>query len=186
MNLIILDRDGVVNHDAKSYITSPDHWHPIPGSLDAIARLSHAGVRVVVATNQSGIARGLYDIDDLNRIHQKMHAHVQERGGHIEAILFSPSADDNDPTRKPNSGMLIEIASRLATSLRGIPFIGDSLRDIQAARTVGAHPILVRTGNGTETERQFPNVLPPEDIYNDLNQFASYYLSNSLSETANR
>ena len=179
MKLIILDRDGVINYDAKSYITTPEAWQPIPGSLDAIARLSHAGIRVVVATNQSGIARRLYDIDDLNRIHKKMHACVQERGGHIEAVLFSPSANDNDPGRKPNPGMLIEIATRLAISLHGIPFIGDSLRDIQAARAVDAQPILVRTGNGTETERQFPHLLEPKNIYDNLDQFATHYLSNS-------
>ena len=177
MKLIILDRDGVINQDANSYITSPEAWNPIPGSLDAIARLSHAGFRVVVATNQSGIARRLYDIDDLNRIHQKMHACVQERGGHIEAILFSPSADDSDPKRKPNPGMLTEIGTRLASPLHGVPFIGDSLRDIQAARAVDAHPVLVRTGNGTETERQYPKLMEPSDIYDNLDQFATHYLS---------
>ena len=186
MKLIILDRDGVINHDAESYITSPEAWQPIPGSLDAIARLSHAGFRVVIATNQSGIARRLYDIDVLNRIHQKMHACVQERGGHIEAILFSPSADDRDPGRKPNPGMLIEIGNRLATSLHGVPFVGDSLRDIQAARAVHAHPILVRTGNGADTERHHPQLLEPGDVYDNLDQFATHYLSNYRLATPNR
>lgn len=151
MKLIILDRDGVINEESDAFIKSPDEWVPIPGSLEAIARLTHAGYLVVVATNQSGIARGLFDIETLNLIHQKMHRLAREVGGVIEAVFFCPDVDISNPERKPNPGMLKQIGRRLKTSLRGVPVVGDSLRDLQAARAVGADPILVRTGKGEET-----------------------------------
>jgi D-glycero-D-manno-heptose 1,7-bisphosphate phosphatase len=151
MKLIILDRDGVINEDSQAYIKTPDEWVPIPGSLEAIARLSNAGLRVVVTTNQSGISRGLFDFHTLNRIHEKMHRLAHEAGGSIEAVFFCPDADDANPQRKPNPGMLEDVARRLHVNLTGIPAIGDSLKDIQAAQAVGARPILVRTGNGERT-----------------------------------
>ena len=151
MKLIILDRDGVINQDSDRYIKSPDEWIPIPGSLEAIARLNRAGYRVVIATNQSGVSRGLFDIDTLNRIHEKMHRLTHEAGGIIEAIFFCPDTDDTNPFRKPNPGMLVDIGQRLRTSLKGVPVVGDDLRDIQAAKAAGANPILVRTGKGKRT-----------------------------------
>lgn len=168
MKLVILDRDGVINHDSEHYIRSPDDWHPIPGSLDAIARLCHAGYRIVVITNQAGIDRNLFDLEHLNRIHEKMHNCVRAAGGQIDAIEFCTSSDDRHPCRKPNPGMHLELAARLSISLDGIPAIGDALRDIQAARAAGAQPVLVRTGRGALTMRDHYHELRNVPIYDDL------------------
>lgn len=150
--LIILDRDGVINHDSDAFIKSPAEWIPIPGSLEAIARLNQAGYRVVVATNQSGIARGLFNIVTLNAIHQKLHDLAQRAGADIEAIFFCPhAADDNCDCRKPKPGMLQEIGRRYDISLKGVPTVGDSLRDLQAGYVCGCIPHLVRTGKGETT-----------------------------------
>jgi len=152
MKLVILDRDGVINQDSDLYIKSPSEWKPIRGSLEAIARLHHAGWRVVVATNQSGIARRLFDLDTLARIHKTMHQRVMESGGLIDAVFFCPHGpNDHCDCRKPRTGMFKEIAARLRVDLDNVPAIGDSLRDIQAAKAAGAQPILVRTGKGTTT-----------------------------------
>lgn len=152
MQLIILDRDGVINEDSDSYIKSPEEWLPIAGSLQSIARLTRAGYRIAVASNQSGVARGLFDMDTLRRIHDKMQRAVAAQGGHIEAIFFCPHApEDHCECRKPQPGLLSEIALRMQVDLKDVPAIGDSLRDIQAAQAVGARPILVRTGKGAMT-----------------------------------
>ncbi|MFN3544146.1 MAG: D-glycero-beta-D-manno-heptose 1,7-bisphosphate 7-phosphatase [Thiobacillus sp.] len=152
MKLIILDRDGVINFDSAQFIKSPDEWKPIPGSLEAIARLTHEGWRVVVATNQSGLARGLFEMATLNAIHAKMHKAVAQAGGRIEAVFFCPhGADMNCDCRKPKPGLFDEIAARYGRDLQGVPAIGDSLRDLQAAASVGARPMLVRTGKGEKT-----------------------------------
>ncbi len=153
MKLVILDRDGVINHDSDDYIKSPDEWIPIDGSPEAIARLSQWGYRVVVATNQSGVGRGLFSMDMLNAIHDKMHRVVSQAGGRIEAIFFCPHTDkDKCACRKPKPGLLQEIALRLRCDLDDVPTIGDSLRDLQAAVTVGAQPLLVLTGKGARTQ----------------------------------
>ncbi len=152
MKLVILDRDGVINHDSDHFIKNPEEWKPIPGSLEAIARLSQAGYRVVVATNQSGVGRGLFDMAVLNAIHDKMCKAVAQAGGRIDAIFFCPhAADANCDCRKPKSGMMEEIAARYNMSLEGVPAIGDSLRDLEATARLGAQPILVLTGKGTKT-----------------------------------
>jgi len=151
VKLIILDRDGVINHDSDEYIKSPDEWIAVPGSLEAIAELNRYQYHVVVVTNQSGITRGLLGIETLHRIHEKMHRLVHKAGGMIDAVLFCTSTDDNHPDRKPNPGMLLELSKRLEVDLKGVPMVGDSLRDIQAARAVGAQPILVRSGKGNRT-----------------------------------
>lgn len=152
MKLIILDRDGVINHDSDAYIKSPAEWIPIPGSLDAIGRLSQAGWRVVVASNQSGIARGLFTMETLGAIHSRMRHAVSEAGGHIDAIFFCPHGpDDRCGCRKPLPGMLHDIAQRLDVRLDDIPLVGDSLRDLQAGATVGCSPWLVLTGKGRQT-----------------------------------
>jgi D-glycero-D-manno-heptose 1,7-bisphosphate phosphatase len=153
MKLIILDRDGVINHDSDLYIKSPDEWKPIPGSLDAIARLNQWGYRVVVATNQSGIGRGLFEMDTLNAIHEKMMKAVAQAGGRIDAVFFCPHTNtDKCACRKPKPGMLEQIASRYNADLEGVPAIGDSLRDLEAAVAVHAQPILVLTGKGMKTQ----------------------------------
>jgi D-glycero-D-manno-heptose 1,7-bisphosphate phosphatase len=152
MKLIILDRDGVINFDSAQFIKSPEEWKPIPGSLDAIARLTQWGYRVVVATNQSGIGRGLFDMDTLNAINDKMMRAVAQVGGRIEAIFFCPhAADSTCDCRKPKPGMMREIAARYNADLTGVPAVGDSLRDLEAAVAVGAQPILVLTGKGEKT-----------------------------------
>lgn len=152
MKLIILDRDGVINFDSDQFIKSPDEWKPIPGSLEAIARLTREGWRVAVATNQSGIARGLFEMATLNAIHAKMHKAVAQAGGRIEAVFYCPhSAEAQCECRKPRAGMLHEIAARFGIDLKGVPSVGDSLRDLQAAVSVGARPLLVKTGKGERT-----------------------------------
>ena len=152
MKLVVLDRDGTINHDSDQYIKSPAEWKPIKGSLEAIARLSQNGWRVVVATNQSGIGRGLFDMATLNAIHDTMHRAVHLAGGRIDAIFFCPHAgDSNCECRKPKPGMLLEIAKRMNVELEGVPMVGDSLRDLQAAVAAGARPVLVLTGKGTKT-----------------------------------
>ncbi len=160
MKLIILDRDGVINQDSDSFIKTPDEWVPIPGSLEAIARLNQAGFRVVVATNQSGISRGLFEMDALNAIHQKMLDRAQLIGASIDAIFFCPHlAEDHCDCRKPQTGMFLEIAKRFDMSLKGVPTVGDSLRDLQAGYTAGCHPYLVLTGKGKKTAEK--GGLPP-------------------------
>lgn len=152
MKLVILDRDGVINQDSDQFIKSPEEWKPIPGSLEAIARLSQAGYRVVVATNQSGVGRGLFDMAMLNAIHDKMCKAVAQAGGRIDAIFFCPhAADANCDCRKPKSGMIEQISARYNMSLEGVPAVGDSLRDLEASARLGAQPILVLTGKGTRT-----------------------------------
>lgn len=168
MKLVILDRDGVINHDSDQFIKSPEEWKPIPGSLEAIARLNQAGYRVVVASNQSGLGRGLFCMDTLNRIHAKMHKLVAMAGGRIDAIFLCPHpADAECLCRKPRAGLFREIAHRYHTDLTGVPAIGDALRDLQAAAEVGARPILVRTGKGRRT---LASATLPDgvDVYDDL------------------
>jgi D-glycero-D-manno-heptose 1,7-bisphosphate phosphatase len=151
MKLIILDRDGVINYDSAQFIKSPDEWKPIPGSLEAIARLCQAGYHVVVATNQSGVGRGLFDMSMLNAIHDKMHKAVAQAGGRIDAVFFCPhTAEANCSCRKPKSGMIEEIAERYNVNLQGVPAVGDSLRDLESAARLGAQPILVLTGKGAK------------------------------------
>ena len=153
--LIILDRDGVINHDSDLFIKTPDEWRPIPGSLEAIARLSHAGYRVAVCTNQSGIGRGLFDMATLNAIHNRMHRALSLAGGRIDAVFFCPhTADARCDCRKPLPAMLIEAGRRFGADLATVPCIGDSLRDLQAAEAAGGQPMLVLTGKGEKTLRE--------------------------------
>ena len=153
MQLIILDRDGVINFDSDQFIKNPEEWKPIPGSLEAIARLNQAGYRAVVATNQSGIGRGLFDMPMLNAIHDKMHKACALVGARIDAVFYCPhTADSHCLCRKPKTGMLEEIAARYNIGLAGVPSVGDSLRDLQAAATMGAQPYLVLTGKGFKTQ----------------------------------
>ena len=168
MKLVILDRDGVINEDSDAFIKSPAEWKPIRGSLEAIARLHRAGWRVVVATNQSGIARKLLDLDSLARIHETMLRQVSDAGGMIDAVFFCPHGpDDHCDCRKPAPGLLLDIARRLHTGLSGVPAIGDSLRDIQAATAAGASPILVRTGKGSRTVND-PGLDKDVPVFDDL------------------
>lgn len=152
MKLVILDRDGVINYDSDQYIKSPDEWKPIPGSLEAIAKLNQAGCRVLVATNQSGIGRGLFDMATFNAMSEKMYRMLAQVGGRIDALFFCPhAADANCNCRKPKPGLYEEIATRFNADLTGVPCVGDALRDLQAAESVGGQPILVLTGKGERT-----------------------------------
>lgn len=172
MKLIILDRDGVINQDSEQFIKSPEEWKPIPGSLEAIARLNQWGWRVVVASNQSGIGRGLFGMDTLNAINDKMVKALAAVGGRLDAIFFCPHpADSTCACRKPQPGMLLQIAERFNMDLAKVPAVGDSLRDMQAARTAGAQPVLVLTGKGEATRKQpeFPADIP---VFSDLAAYA--------------
>jgi D-glycero-D-manno-heptose 1,7-bisphosphate phosphatase len=152
MKLVILDRDGVINFDSDHYIKSTDEWRPIPGSIEAIARLTQTGHHVVVATNQSGVGRGLFDMATLNAMHAKMHRLVSQCGGRIDAVFYCPDTDlSQSLCRKPMPGMFHAIAERFNTPLNGVPAIGDALRDLQAAHSAGAKPMLVLTGKGEKT-----------------------------------
>ncbi len=162
MRLVILDRDGVINHDSDDYIKSVDEWHPVEGSLEAIARLCRAEYHVVIATNQSAIGRGLMDMDALNSIHRHMLDQIHEKGGEIDAIFFCPHApQDECECRKPKPGMLHRIAERLNISLTDVPMVGDSSRDLLAAQAAGAFPVMVLSG-----KNEF-NLKPGEKITSD-------------------
>ena len=181
MKLIILDRDGVINQDSDDYIKSPDEWQPIPGSLAAIAHLNQGGYRVVIATNQSAVGQGLLDIESLFRIHDKMRYELAEVGGNIDAIFFCPHRpEDGCDCRKPQPGMLLSIGTRLRVPLAGVPAVGDSVRDIEAAERVGAQPILVRTGNGRKT-LEGPGNWGQISVYDDLAAVAEALLSDRAS-----
>ena len=152
MKLAILDRDGVINQDSAAFIKHPDEWIALPGSLEAIARLSRSGWRVVIASNQSGVARGLFSMDTLNGIHAKLRREVAHAGGAIDAIFVCPHGpDDGCSCRKPNAGLFLDIGRRYDLDLSQVPSVGDSLRDLQAAKKAGCRPWLVLTGNGRKT-----------------------------------
>ncbi len=168
MKLIILDRDGVINYDSDDYIKSADEWEAIPGSLEAIARLSHAGYHIIIASNQSGLARKKFDIMALNKIHQKMFDQLSQFGGNIDAIFFCPHGPRQGcECRKPKPGLLNAISSRLHISLNDVPLVGDNISDIEAAQSVNAKPILVRTGKGQKLidENKVPDNVP---VYSNL------------------
>jgi len=161
MKLAILDRDGVINYDSADFIKSTDEWEALPGSLAAIARLTQAGWRVVVASNQSGLARGLFDMETLNAIHAKMRQQLAALGGQLDAIFLCPHGpDDGCDCRKPRPGMLNDILRRFDADPAQVPVVGDSLRDLQATHAAGCQPWLVLTGNGVNT--QTAGSLPPE------------------------
>ena len=184
MKLVILDRDGVINKDSADFIKSPDEWHPIEGSLEAIAQLNRAGYHVVVATNQSGIARGYFDIEMLHAIHAKMHDALAHVGGFIDAVFYCPHGPKSTcRCRKPKPGMLLEIAQRLNHSLKNVPCVGDAVRDLQAAMAAQASPVLVRTGKGQHTlDKGLPKSLHDENIpvYKDLAEFASAWIGSHV------
>jgi D-glycero-D-manno-heptose 1,7-bisphosphate phosphatase len=185
VKLVILDRDGVINQDSDRYIKGPEEWLPIPGSLEAIARLNYFGYKVVVASNQSGLARGLFTIDDLNAIHQKFRQHLDRVGGQVEGIFFCPHGpEDGCDCRKPQPGLLWQIRERLGLELQGVPVVGDSLRDIESALAVGAWPILVETGKGTRTRRTHLDELAGVPVYPDLAAAVDYILNGGLGQKA--
>jgi len=175
MKLIILDRDGVINYDSDDYIKTVAEWIPLPGALDALARLSRAGWTVTVATNQSGLARGYYSVPTLDSMHQVLRDEVQQRGGHLGLITYCPHGPDDGCTcRKPLAGLLEQIAEHYQTTLDGVWFVGDSLRDLQAAVAVNAQPVLVCSGKGEQTRAK---ALPENTlIFADLAAVADHLL----------
>jgi len=172
MKLVILDRDGVINEDSPEFVKSVAEWRPIPGSLEAMARLCQAGFRVFIATNQSGIGRGLFDYDAFAAINAHMQKLLAELGGRVDGIFFAPDHPDQaSAKRKPAPGMLLDLGKRLGVSLEYVPVVGDSMRDIDAAVAAGARPVLVRTGNGKRTEKE--QKLKGAVVYDDLGAFAA-------------
>lgn len=179
--LVILDRDGVINEDSDQYVKSLAEWIPLPGSIEAIARLTKAGITVVVATNQSGIGRGLFDLDDLEAMHARLNDLVLEQGGELSGIFYCPHApEDACHCRKPAPGLLDAIASEFNTDLHGVPLIGDSLRDLQAGLPFLCKPILVRTGKGAMTESKLASqpekALQQAAVFDDLSQAVDFLL----------
>jgi D-glycero-D-manno-heptose 1,7-bisphosphate phosphatase len=174
MPAIMLDRDGVINVDSVHFIRRLEEWEPIPGSIEAIARLSRAGWTVAVCTNQSGLARGYFDRDTLDTMHEKLRGLVRACGGEVHGIYVCPHGpDENCDCRKPRTGLLVQAAAELGFSLPGTPFIGDSASDLQAAVSARARPILVLTGKGSQTLATNPQV----EHYNDLSDAAEMLLS---------
>ena len=181
MKLVILDRDGVINKDSRDFIKSAEEWIPIKGSLEAIGRLSQAGYDVVVISNQSGVGRGLFSADMLGQIHVHMMERVHQHGGTVQSVLFCPHApEDGCSCRKPKTGLYAELAERLNTSFSGVYSVGDSLRDLQAAHSAGAVPVLVKTGNGKGTLQQIENSSTEEFedllVYDNLAKFVDAVL----------
>jgi D-glycero-D-manno-heptose 1,7-bisphosphate phosphatase len=174
MKLVILDRDGTINHDSDNHIRSPEEWRPIKGSLEAIARLTQADYHVVVATNQSGIARGFFDTKTLFAIHEKLLRELSQMGGRIDAFFFCPHAAAHGcQCRKPQPGMLLEVARRFNVSLSDTFMVGDAQRDLEAAAAAGARPVLVLTGKGETT--QAAGKLPVGTrVFPDLAAFARH------------
>jgi D-glycero-D-manno-heptose 1,7-bisphosphate phosphatase len=174
MKLVILDRDGTINHDSDHYIKSLDEWRPIKGSIEAIARLTHAGYRVVVATNQSGISRGLFTTRTLFEMHEHLQRIATQAGGRIDAFFFCPhTAEAKCACRKPEPGMLLEVARRFNVSLHDTYMVGDALRDVQAAAAAGAKPVLVLTGKGRKSQEE-GNLPPGTQVFADLAAFAEH------------
>lgn len=159
MDAVILDRDGVINHDSPDYVKSPEEWHAIEGSIEAIARLTKAGIKVFIASNQSGLAYGLFDYNTLYAMHKKLQTQVESLGGHVSGFFFCPFL--SGPCRKPNPGLLVDIANRSHIDLKTTPFIGDAMRDIEAAMAADAIPVLVLTGKGAST---FKSGEVPKDV----------------------
>ena len=175
--VVVLDRDGVINQDSPEFIKSVSEWHELPGSLEAIAKLHKAGFRVAIATNQSGIGRGLLDTAALANIHRNMLDKISAAGGHIVRIVYCPHLpEDRCACRKPLPGMLYQLAEELGCGLANMIVIGDAARDLEAARAVGARAILVRTGKGSSTEELLSSDEPVE-VYDDLATAAAILLA---------
>ncbi len=190
MKLVILDRDGTINDDRDDFVKTPDEWQPLPGALEAVARLNHAGWHVVVASNQSGLGRGLFDVATLNAIHARMHRQLAAVGGRIDAVFYCPhSAEEACYCRKPLPGLFEQIGARFGVQLKDVPAAGDSLRDVQAAAAAGCEPHLVLTGksaryrNGGDGGR--PEGLPAGTVLHaDLSAFADYILERGTLPTS--
>jgi D-glycero-D-manno-heptose 1,7-bisphosphate phosphatase len=175
--VIVVDRDGVINEDSDDYIKSSDEWKAIPGSIEALSKLSHAGCRICVVSNQSGLGRGLFGLSELNDMHRKLRDLLAGQGAQIEMIAFCPHLPaDGCGCRKPRPGLLLAVQERLGVALKGVPYIGDSLSDVQAARAAGMEPWLVRTGKGERTLAREGRSLGNTRVFSNLLGAAEYFL----------
>ncbi|MBT9505751.1 D-glycero-beta-D-manno-heptose 1,7-bisphosphate 7-phosphatase [Rhodoferax sp.] len=180
MKLVILDRDGTINEDSAEFVKSPDEWAPLPGALEAIARLNHAGWHVVIASNQSGLGRGLFDVSTLNAMHAKMSKMLAAVGGRVDAIFYCPHApDEGCRCRKPEPGLFEQIGERYGVDLRGLPTVGDTARDVLAGAAAGCEPHLVLTGKGAAYRgRSLPDTFPKDTrVHEDLGAFADFLIA---------
>lgn len=183
--LLILDRDGVINIESPDFVKTPEEWIPIKGSLEAIGRLSQAGYEIVIITNQSGLGRGLFSADMLAKMHARMIDYVQQHGGKIQSILFCPHKPDEEcECRKPKDGMYRQLSERLNISFNGVYSVGDSVRDLLAAQSAGASPVLVKTGNGKKSIKEIASKpeldLQDAPVFDNLASFADALLSNEI------
>ena len=184
MKLVILDRDGTINEDRDDYVKSPEEWTPVPGALEAIARLNHNGWHTVVASNQSGIGRGLFDMATLNAMHAKMHQMLAKHGGRIDAVFFCPHApEDGCDCRKPMPGLFHQIGERFGVDLADVPVVGDVMRDLQAGVAAGCEPHLVRTGKAAPERMNDAQVaelcekVPGTRVHASLDAFAEWLIA---------
>ncbi len=189
IKLVVLDRDGTINEDRDDYVKSADEWVPLPGALAAIARLYQAGWHVVVATNQSGLGRGLFDAYTLNEMHAKMNALLMPLGGRVDAVFFCPHAPEDDcRCRKPRPGLFEDIGLRFGVDMAGVPAVGDTLRDLQAASAVGCTPHLVRTGKAARLDeaglQALHDQVPGLTVHADLAAFADALLASERRRPA--
>ena len=189
VKLIILGRDGILNLYRDDHVKSPEEWVPIPGALEAVARLNHAGWHTVVATNQAGIGRGMIDMASINAVHQRMMQRLAEVGGRVDAVFFCPhTPEDNCDCRKPKPGLMNQIAQRYGIEPRTVPMVVDTLRDLQAARAAGCEPHLVRTGRAVAlTDAQVVEIVqqvPATEVHDDLSDFADFLLARAHVPTS--
>ncbi|WP_461537378.1 D-glycero-beta-D-manno-heptose 1,7-bisphosphate 7-phosphatase [Spongorhabdus nitratireducens] len=182
MKLVILDRDGVINQDSDNYVKSAAEWIPLPGSIEAMARLSRAGYQVAIATNQSGLGRGLFPATALTEMHNKMKTLVTKAGGRIDALVWCPhTPDDQCDCRKPAPGLIYQIEQHLGLSAKNAWIVGDSLRDLEAGIAAGCKPVLVKTGKGLRMlEKNSESLNAP--VFDDLAQFVDQLLQTEISE----
>ena len=182
--LVILDRDGTINRASEEFVKSPEEWHPLPGALEAISRLNHAGFHVVLATNQSGLGRGLFDMAALNAVHAFMLKSLAALGGRIDAIFYCPhAADEGCNCRKPAPGLLHQIEERYGIALKGVPYVGDRLRDMQAAQAAGCAPHWVLSGRHARGDvNSLPAGFPPDtQVHADLAAFVDHFLAQAAT-----
>lgn len=182
VKLVILGRDGVLNVYREDHVKAPEEWLPVPGALEAVARLNHAGWHTVVATNQAGIGRGMIDMASINAVHAHMNRQLMVLGGRIDAVFFCPhTPEDGCDCRKPQPGMMKDIGHRYGIDLAEVPMVVDTLRDLQAAAAAGCPPHLVRTGRAAPldppTLARFVELVPDTRVHDDLGAFADWLLT---------
>ena len=189
LKLVILDRNGTINADSRDFVKSPEEWVPLPGALEGIARLNHAGWHVVIASNQSGLGRGLFDVSSLNAMHEKMFQMLATHGGRIDAVFYCPhTTEDACQCRKPAPGLFKQIGDRYGIDLKGVPVVGDTPRDVVAGAAVGCEPHLVLTGNGAAyRDRPLPETFPAGTVvHEDLASFAVWLIAREKRQQADK